>query len=89
MKGKSSLQIFSFCNIIPSTSTIDAKVNVVAMDKLPGQVHDPLECQNSPLTGQNGDHKQGLDLHQLLLSDLLQVWRQLIHDLESAKRLGI
>lgn len=89
MKGEPSLPIFSFCNIIPSTGTVGAKINVVAIDKLPGHVHDPLECQNSPLTGQNGDHKQELDLHQLLLSDLLQVWLRLIHDLESARGLGI
>lgn len=51
---------------MPNTDAKDAKVNIVAIDKLPGHVHDPLEYQSNPLTGQNEDHKQELDLHQLL-----------------------
>lgn len=57
---------FSFYKIMPNTDAKNAKVNIVAIDKLPGHVHDPLEYQSNPLTGQNEDHKQELDLHQLL-----------------------
>jgi len=41
---------------------------------LPDHILDPLEYQNSPLTAQNEDHKQGPDWHLLVLSNWLQVW---------------
>ena len=50
---------------------------------LPDHIHDQQGYQNSPWTAQSEDHKQGLDLHLLLLSNLQQVWQQWIPALES------